>query len=338
MALTKGKIIGIIVIILILISVIVIYSMSQSNEVTGITILNTESYSDNDVSGLKINTIIETSGTINDNAKLEILYDGSSVYSHSVSIDNNKIIKKIPWNDFAVGNKKYVIKVSYGGETSEDSFYLYNHNWAVCERVDISTQIVPPQFSTDNLNEEPKLKIGLSFVDVDGNNLHASVKDLEISLSIQYEDSSPTTISLTPSESDYEHNYFSYEYDYKTGGNYSITATVENLFVKSDTKYATVTSEPFQELINLQPLAVVNIEEATGTGYAVSVRPNTEVHFDASDSRNDGDIVAYEWDFNYENFEFTVDATGEEASYVFTERGKTYDIALRIKGDVFVAA
>jgi hypothetical protein len=48
---------------------------------------------------------------------------------------------------------------------------------------------------------------------------------------------------------------------------------------------------------------------------------------------NDGEILTYEWDFDYQDFEFTVDATGAEVTNRYTTTG-SYDIACRIKGDV----
>ncbi len=340
MALTKGKIIGIIIIILILISVVAIYSITQNPEVTEVFIERPDKYIDDGEAGIEIKShiFIKGSGGTSGSGKLEILYDGASVYSRSVDVSNSKGTTKIPWEDFVIGNDKYTIKMTYEGVTGEETFYLSQFDWAVCEKVNITTQITPTQFTELNLNEIPKLKIGVSFIDAKGNNLQAAVKELDLTLSIQYEDSTPFEQKVTPSDSDLEHNYYSYEYDYQNGGNYTITASVENLHISPDSKYATVESDTYKELINLEPLAVVDIEEATGDSLTVTVRPNQVVHFDASRSRNDGDIIAYEWDFDFddETYEFTVDATGAEVTHRFSEIGKTYYIALRVRGDVFI--
>ena len=181
MALTKGKIIVIIIIILILISIVAIYMMTSDDEVSDIQILSTDTYYDDDESGLEINGIIETKGTINDNGKLKIIYDGSSVFSRSVNINNNKIGTKIPWKDFVVGNEKYTIQLDYGGKTGEDAFLLSKYDLAVCEKIQIATQLTPAQITIDNLNEQPKLNVVLSFVDDNDNNLLASVNNLDIS-------------------------------------------------------------------------------------------------------------------------------------------------------------
>ena len=338
MGLTKGKIIGIIIIVIILISVVIFYAIVNDQEVTGITILTAESSPED---GLKIDAIVESSGEINDNANLRIDYDGSQVYSRSVNIVDNSIKTTIPWKDFAIGNKEYTMRISYDKESAEDEFYLTDHDWAVCEKVLVAAQLSPGQYDVSDPNIQPKLKITLRFVDEEERNLQANANDLDVTLSIQYENNAPITHSTSIDYEDLLNNDYSYEYDYSTGGgNYTIIATVENKFVNSDSKYAEITSDELQEMYNLIPLALVDPSTDDGDiiGYEIQIRNNGEVTFDASGSKNDGEIESYEWDFDYniDDWEFTVDATGEEVTHSFSGRGMTYYIALRVKGDAFV--
>ena len=338
MALTKGKIIGIIIIILILISVVAIWSVTHNPTVEDIFVTKPTSYGD----GMEVNTHILTAGSadVSGSADLKIFYDDVEVYKKSVDVRNSRINAKIPWEEFAVGNDQYTIRVTYDGKTGEETFYLaQDFDWAVCEKVNLSAALSPAQFSEIDPTE-PKLKITLRFVDEDNNNLHASVKDVGVTISIKYEDNTPIEHKKTLTGSELFNNDYTYEYNYATGGgNYIITATVTNEFVQSDSKYATVTSEPFDDMINLLPLAVVDlVGDYSTSGATITVRNNDEVTFSASASRNDGDIASYEWDFDFdgETFEFTVDDTGEEVSHTFTGRGQTYYIAMRVTGEVYV--
>ena len=177
MGLTKGKIIGIIIIVIILISVVIFYAIVNDQEVTGITILTAESSPED---GLKIDAIVESSGEINDNANLRIDYDGSQVYSRSVNIVDNSIKTTIPWKDFAIGNKEYTMRISYDKESAEDEFYLTDHDWAVCEKVLVAAQLSPGQYDVSDPNIQPKLKITLRFVDEEERNLQANANDLDV--------------------------------------------------------------------------------------------------------------------------------------------------------------
>lgn len=341
MGLTKGKIIGIIIIIIILIVVASIFSITGSKEVKDVFIVKPTSYGTGEDSGLEIEShiLVEGSGKVSGSADVKILYDDIEVYSKSVTVRNNRVNTKIPWEEFAIGNDKYTIKVSYEGKNSEETFYLTDFNWAVCEKVNVSAVLSPVQFSEIDTTQ-PKLRITLRFVDEDDNNLHASAKDLAVTLSIQYEDNTPIEHKKTLTGNELFNNDYLYEYDYATGGGeYTISATVENQFVQSDSKYATVTSNTFDEMINLLPLAVVDwVEGGSESGNTITVSNNEEVTFDASASRNDGDIASYEWDFDFdgETFEFTVDDTGVEVTHRFTGRGQLYYIAMRVTGDIYV--
>jgi archaellum component FlaF (FlaF/FlaG flagellin family) len=335
MALTKGKIIGIIIIILILISVVVIYTtIDGGDEVDRITILTTDAYSEDGETGIEIQSIVETSGTIDANANIKIEYDGETVYSGTTKISNNRMLTKIPWENFAVGNEQYTIKISHGGKTGTDNFFLHQHGWSVCEQVTILPSLSPKFYDETNLNTQPKMNILLSFLDSDGDSLIAAPKDLDISLSIKHEDAAAVTVPLSLDEDDLRYHTYTYEYNYNTGGgNYTISAEVENLFVDSDSIYDKFDAETYTGQMNLLPFAIVKINGEAFDGNPINVRRNQEVDFDASDSVNDGEILSYEWDFDYQDFEFTVDATGSEVTNRYTTTG-SYDIACRIKGDV----
>ena len=335
MALTKGKIIGIIIIILILVSVLVIWlGTSGPGGVDAITILTTDAYSEDGETGLEIESIVETSGTIDATANVKIEYDGDSVYSGTTKISNNRMLTKIPWEDFAIGNDKYTVKITHGGKTGTHDFYLHNHGWSVCEQVTILPSLSPTFYSETNLNTQPKMNVLLSFLDSKGNSLLAPPKDLDISLSIKHEDAAAVIVPLSLEEDDLMHQTYTYQYNYNTGGgNYTISAEVENLFADSESIYAKFDAETYTGQLNLLPFAVVKINGEDGS--AINVRRNSDVNFDASDSVNDGDIVSYEWDFDYQDFEFTVDATGSKVDYSYSTTG-SYDIACRIKGDVIV--
>ena len=246
------------------------------------------------------------------------------------------MLTKIPWEDFAIGNDKYTVKITHGGKTGTHDFYLHNHGWSVCEQVTILPSLSPTFYSETNLNTQPKMNVLLSFLDSKGNSLLAPPKDLDISLSIKHEDAAAVIVPLSLEEDDLMHQTYTYQYNYNTGGgNYTISAVVENLFVDSESIYAKFDAETYTGQLNLLPFAVVKINGESYDGSAINVRRNSDVNFDASDSVNDGDIVSYEWDFDYQDFEFTVDATGSKVDYSYSTTG-SYDIACRIKGDVIV--
>ena len=59
MALTKGKIIGIIIIILIVISVVVIWNMTSDTTVKAVTILTSDAYPENGETGIEIESLFQ---------------------------------------------------------------------------------------------------------------------------------------------------------------------------------------------------------------------------------------------------------------------------------------
>jgi PKD repeat protein len=56
------------------------------------------------------------------------------------------------------------------------------------------------------------------------------------------------------------------------------------------------------------------------------------VTFDASGSTDNGTIVSYEWDFNYDGSTFNVDATGITATHTYSTTG-AYTVGLRVTDD-----
>jgi hypothetical protein len=318
--------------------------VTQNPDVDLIFINPLDDYEDGTNSGIEVKADILTKGSadVSGDGKVEIYYnDDAKVYSSSVKVSNSRLSRKIPWNEFAIGNKPYQLKVSYGGKSAKETFSLsQDFHWAICEKVNITTQLDPPQYNILDLSADPILKITTRFEDKNGRNLLESPKDLELELSIQYENDAPITQKVAITGDDLRSNDYIYNYDYHTGGgNYTITATVKNLFAdQEDSEFATVTSDEYKELINLWPLALYEINGETPSGDTYTVSNNEEVTFDASNSINDGDIISYEWDFSYDdtNFVFSVDETGKTTTWSFSGRGSSYVIALRIKGDVFV--
>jgi hypothetical protein len=341
MGLTKGKIVAIIIIILVILTIAIAVNFSGSGDVKEIFINPLDDYVDGDDSGLLIeaNVLTEGSGDVSGKGKIRIFYDNSEnpVYDGSVPVDNSKITRKIAWEDFVVGNKQYKLEVEYEKKKMDDTFTLAQFEWAVVENVNVTTQLEPSQYSELDPNADPNLKITTRFEDINGFNLQGSPKDLELELSIQYENNAPINHKTTITGEALRDSDYIYDYDYNTGGgNYTITATVKNLFVQSDSLYETVSSDSNSRMINLQPLALFEINGNTPSSTTITVSNNEEVSFDASISLNDGEIVGYEWDFNYQGFEFTIDETGETVEWTFSGRGQSYDIALRVWGNVFI--
>lgn len=149
---------------------------------------------------------------------------------------------------------------------------------------------------------------------------------------------------------DYDGNVTSYEWDFNYNGTtFDVDSTVadpllplvldnnnnfENRLVtialrvtddNSPTPYTDLTTEIITILPNRSPVA--DFEMSTYD----AIRRGESIDFDASGSSDpDGDIItAYDWDFDYQNGQFDVDATGAVTSHQFNKFGNL-TVALRV--------
>ena len=160
------------------------------------------------------------------------------------------------------------------------------------------------------------------------------------------------TVSLDGSSSyDYDGSIISYEWDYDYNGSiFNVDATgvipippppsfdnnhnINNktvtiaLRVTDDNlpvPYSTVCNADVTVLPNRQPTAIL-----TASIDPPVIKKGGSIDFDATGSFDlDGDTITYEWDWNYENYQFTADDTGPIISHQFLDSSCAY-IALRV--------
>jgi hypothetical protein len=98
-------------------------------------------------------------------------------------------------------------------------------------------------------------------------------------------------------------------------------STFDSLFAISEfaTYYAFILREP-----GAAPACVIST-----TPTDLNIEQGTKIDFDATDSTDDGDIITYEWDFEYDGSNFTIEAEGATVSWYICEPG-THTVALRL--------
>jgi hypothetical protein len=147
--------------------------------------------------------------------------------------------------------------------------------------------------------------------------------------------------------------YDGYDYLSTGSGNYTITATLKNLFTKPDSKYHIIEAEPIERFFNVLPEADAGEDQdAQLIIHPFQLEGSAEVCFDGSNSINiDGEIRVYKWDFDYKDEDndgyedFTTDATGVQVCHTYYYSAEswdevpeniTYTVALMIEGDVII--
>lgn len=284
--------------------------------------------------------VMEGGNTADGDADIEIFYDNDRVYSDTIKINRDDGLKLINYDQFVMGNSDYTVKVTFRGKSESKTFNLHESPffWTVVENVEVVATRDPVQFNLTG-DIDVALNVAVNIKDEDGNIPAAHAGKSEVSLKVQH-------------ESGYEHSKdskdvedvfgatFSYDYLTTGSGNYTYEVTWENLQVKSDSEYRTLeyTSPSDDGYQNMDIVADAGDISRTVTVGIISGEETEE--FDASDSKNDGEITAYQWDFDFKDdnnngeLDFTVDETGERVSYTYTSAdvGKLYTVALRIWG------
>ncbi|MEE9150449.1 MAG: hypothetical protein V3U20_01280, partial [Thermoplasmata archaeon] len=231
---------------------------------------------------------------------------------------------QIPYNSFVEENGDYYFQVKYKGEESPPVIYEEKY---VVEILNISAEV-------GKVASGGQLNLTVTMLDDRGGMMTPRGAELTIDEIDLIDDPSPPIINDEPPQPVSE-SFIREEYPYSQGGNYSISVTVENSRVKSDSDYFTVT-ETRVMFLNIQPIATADYiyGDPDITTYTVT--------FDAIDSWNDGIKTKHIWDFdgNGEIDEETTDPVIEHIYSMFQsspgETQGTYNALLNVEGDIMV--
>ncbi len=284
--------------------------------------------------------VMECGNTADGDADIEIFYDNDRVYSDTITINRDDGLILIDYDQFVIGNSDYTVKVTFRGKSESKTFNLHESPfyWTVVEKVEVYPVRDPVQFNLTG-NTDVDLNVAVNIKDKDGNIPDAHAGKSTVTLKVKH-------------ESGFEHSQeskdvkdvfgatFSYNYLTTGSGNYTYEVTWENLQVKSDSEYRILeyTKPSDDGYQNMDIVADAGDISRTVTVGIISGEETEE--FDASDSKNDGEITAYQWDFDFKDddgdggLDFTVDETGERVSYTYTSAdvGTIYTVALRVWG------
>jgi hypothetical protein len=335
----RKKILAVIVVIIIIVSIFIAFFFLMPNVKK--MYLDIPQPTEDGIS-VGVHIILEGGGSANGDADIEILYGAEKVYSGTVEINRDEGTAYIDYNEFVVGNDDYTVKVTFRGKSVSQTFNLQESPlfWTVVENFELN--IYPnPWIFNETVDPNVKLNVGVNIKDTSGNNPNAHAGKSEVTLKVRHENSAEVTYTEEVTNEfgvvfD-QYNYFSQGTG--TGsGNYTITVIWENQWVKSDADTYEV-EVVHQEYFNMDIVADAGDSSRTVTIPLLSTSETEE--FDASDSKNDGEITVYQWDFDYQDdnddneLDFTVDAVGKKVSHTYTNAdiGNSYTVALRIYGD-----
>ncbi len=297
-----------------------------------------------DEDGIRVtcHVVMEGGNTADGDGDLEIFYDNERVYSDTIPIRRDDGLKLIDYDQFIIGNSDYTVKVTFRGKSNSETFNIQQSPffWTVVEYVKVNAKPNPPEFNmTDQTNIN--LNVAVNIKDSDGNNPSAHAGKSKVDLKIKHESGSEQSYSK-----DVDDTFgvaFTYNYLSTGSGNYTYEVTWENLQVKSDSPHRTLEhTSPLDDNTYQNMNIVADAGEQFRT-VTVGILAGQETEdFDARDSKNDGVITAYQWDFDFKDdnndneIDFTIDEVGEQVSYTYTttaDVGTTYTVALRVWGD-----
>jgi hypothetical protein len=247
--------------------------------------------------------------------------DGEQTYSSVVDIKEGRGEVSIWFNEFVIANGRYDI-----------TFEVEGKRITIGYDVGIVVESISQSYVTDGAN--PKMNIVMT--DRNDNNLRQNYSQelFKFSISMDYENEG-TYNSFSIDEKLWPENIYPFSFDrigqYKRG-NYTIDITFINLIVKPDSEWYTLTYHKENVRLDEAPVA------APGGPYYFSLAEPHEL--DASASKDDGEIVAYEWVFDafhpqYNYKETPTSAPDGEFDGVYTpnlSRGD-YEITLIVSDD-----
>jgi len=312
----------VVVVVIILIIVTLWAFVYFTTEVTNISV-GLATNDPNNPDDLVVTVLVGASGSasIAGEADLKITLDDEVIYTSKVSInDDGTGTLVLPYHNFVEGNGNYYFQVEYKGKTSPLAEYKEEH---IVESLSITAEVGPVD-GTGQLN----LTV---FLDIEPDDAQISVDEIR-----NLDDNSYITTGEDPES--VTDTFWEAEFpSYSESGNYSITVTLENSRVKSDSDYFKI-SKTEEFFLNIRPIAIEEhvVTENTPLSYTVE--------FDAGDSWNDGSITRFIWDFDGDG---SIDADTEDpiVTYTYSKLGSTlgqpqgtYLTTLNVRGDIIEEA
>jgi hypothetical protein len=280
--------------------------------------------------------LMEGGSTTDGNGDVKIYYDDSQVYSGSIKINRDDGEAFIDYDQFVEGNGQYTVEVSYLGESVSQSFDLQESPFfqTIVENYEITAH--PDPIAFNKTVNAVKLNVNVKIKDNSGNIPSTHCGKSQVTLKVQYETGNSQTFSEEVNE-DFGVNFDEYNYLSTGAGNYTFSVTWENLYARSESKFREVELE-LKDYLNM-PIYADAGEDYMEVEIGLLETEET-VEFDASYSKNDGEIVIYQWDLDFKDdnndkeLDFTIDGTGRTISKTYTvaDAGYTYEVALRIWG------
>lgn len=328
---SKKKKIAMIVAIIILIPMILVAVMYLSPaDVNGVSVDVTR-YDDRESgeSGLLVIVSVTTSNppSASGKAELEIEYNDEKVYESKITIKDNSGQKKLTWDKFIVGNGVYIITVSFEGFSDTERFSYDD----VVEELNITAWAYP-----DNFEPVPKgmdltknnLGVRVLFLNATTNATVFVSEQAKIDLRIEHEDGSVLFDDYVNVSNGKDADRYESFFEYPKSGNYTISVAYTNYNVVPDSEFHKLESSA-TFLINKKPVAHIEGDED------VRISEGGVAHFDASKSKDDGEIVLYHWMFEARpnSGEYVYENTTEPTTTYKYETPGEYDVLLVIRDE-----
>lgn len=253
---TAGPIIAIAVVVVILLGVG--FYFFYGTDVDSVTVIRAEEFEGDDgqYQGIEIELRVFSGGaqSINGNGRLDIIFDGQNVYSATHKVKENKALLNVGYEEFAMENGYYEIKFSMEGvsDTLDNPYYVRHIPSEL--NLDFTTIL------DDETMEESRVLLVTPRIQVEVGTRNTLVEDYNKHFTISLTTENPYGESTTETKLMYEwhKNMSTLQIDISQNimGNYTVTAEFENLLVKSNSPYRTLSSDPegSTAFINKAPL------------------------------------------------------------------------------------
>jgi hypothetical protein len=303
----KRQILTVIIIIaLVLVGTYSYLRWGRGNEVNSIVVLPPRETQERDGIEIEAEIVPAADTELEGSASLKIRYEGETQYSGSLKIASNSVSTTVNYNQFVVGNGDYTVKVSFGGKEGTE---IYSLDF-VTEDMDVFIDFN----ETYDAQTQTWIKTGRTVVDVEAgtaemdvsirclNRERGTTRDTprDLSLEIEY--------SVDGASGEYREDVegtftdelgnpiwdFVFILPYIGWGWNTINITITNWLVKEDSPYREVTQE-VEQLIDAYPIAIAddNIQDTISTRTG-----STLIDLDGTASRDDHEIIMYQWIFD----------------------------------------
>jgi hypothetical protein len=274
---------------------------------------------------LKVTALAGTTGSasVAGEGNLEVTYSNKLILTSKINFnDEGTGVVDIPYNSFVEGNGNYEFQVEYKGIESPPETYTVDY---VVERMNITAEV-------SKVNSNGQLNVTFFMLAEDGRSMSGLPKGHELTLDlIKGLDDGPIIVEDDePEGEEIGTSHFRMEFPYSKSGNYTISASLINTRVKSDSDYYEITETRDKIYLNIRPIAtathVVHDPPPLSTTYSVD--------FDASQSWNDGAKTLYKWDFDGDG-DIDEETTSPLISHDFPIT-INFDVFLNVEGDVYI--